>query len=36
MTLKWIAGRLLMGTWTHLANRLGQKSREEKSVNSLD
>ena len=28
MTLKWIAGRLLMGTWTHVANRLGQKRRE--------
>jgi hypothetical protein len=22
MTLKWIAGRLNMGTWTHLSNRL--------------
>ena len=24
LTLKWIAEHLLMGTWTHVANRLSQ------------
>jgi hypothetical protein len=25
MTLKWIAARLKMGTWTHVSNRLAQQ-----------
>jgi hypothetical protein len=28
MTLKWIAQRLRMGTWTHVSNCLGQRRKE--------
>jgi hypothetical protein len=30
MTLKWIAGELHMGAWTHVSNLLSQSSRGEK------
>jgi len=35
MTLKWIAARLTMGTWTHVSNRLAQRERVT-SVNTKD
>ncbi|HUJ72301.1 MAG TPA: transposase [Verrucomicrobiae bacterium] len=35
MTLKWIAARLNMGTWTHVSNRLSQRKRSP-SVNTKD
>jgi hypothetical protein len=36
MTLKWIAQRLNMGTWTYVSNCLVQKRKRTKSVNSYD
>src|ERR1043165_1993420 len=36
MTLKWIAQRLKMGTWTHVSNCLVQQRKKDKSVNSYD
>jgi len=35
MTLKWIAARLTMGTWTHVSNRLAQRERVT-GVNTKD
>jgi hypothetical protein len=28
MTLKWMADRLTMGTWTHVANRLNHLKKQ--------
>jgi len=36
MTLKWIARRLKMGTWTHVSNCLVEKRNKRKNVNSYD
>ena len=30
MTLKWIAGELYMGAWTHVSNLLSQARRGQK------
>ena len=35
MSLKWIAARLEMGTWTHVSNRLAQQ-KEQTCVNTKD
>ena len=35
MSLKWIAARLEMGTWTHVSNRLSQQE-EQVCVNTKD
>jgi REP element-mobilizing transposase RayT len=35
VTLKWIAARLQMGTWTHVSNRI-YNARRQKSVNTKD
>ena len=35
MTLKWIAARLHMGTWTNLSNLLSQQRRKWSSCQSV-
>ena len=35
MTLKWIAGRLKMGTWTHVSNCLVEKRKKDEKCQKL-
>jgi len=36
MSLKWIAQRLRMGSWTYVSNLLNENAARKKSINSED